>query len=448
MLLKVSGVVTTSIVNVCVENKHALLCMVLISFFYRFTCFFVGILYWSINHRQSTTEHSMLLKVSEVVTTSIVNVCVENKHALLCMVLISFFYRFTCFFVGILYWSINHRQSTTEHSMLLKVSEVVTTSIVNVCVENKHALLCMVLISFFYRFTCFFVGILYWSINHRQSTTEHSMLLKVSEVVTTSIVNVCVENKHALLCMVLISFFYRFTCFFVGILYWSINHRQSTTEHSMLLKVSEVVTTSIVNVCVENKHALLCMVLISFFYRFTCFFVGNLNWSINHRQLTTKHSMLLKVSGVVTTSIVNVCVENKHALLCKVVISYFYRFTCFFVGNLNWSINHRQLTTKHSMLLKVSGVVTTGIVNVCVENKYALLCMVLISFFYRFTCFFVGNLNCSINHRQLTTKHSMLLKVLGVVTTGIVNVCVENKYALLCMVLISFFYRFTCYFRR
>src|SRR5437763_12670385 len=100
------------------------------------------------------------------------------------------------------------------------------------------------------------------------------------------------------------------------------------------------------------------------------------------------------------------------------------------------------------MLLKVSGVVTTSIVNVCVENKHALLCMVLISFFYRFTCFFVGNLNCSINRRQLTTKHSMLLKVSGVVTTSIVNVCVENKHALLCMVLISFFYRFTCYFLR
>jgi len=114
----------------------------------------------------------------------------------------------------------------------------------------------------------------------------------------------------------------------------------------MLLKVSEMVTASIVNVCVENKHALLCMVLISFSYRFTCFFVGNLNCSINHRQLTTKHSMLLKVSEVVTTSIVNVCVENKHALLCMVLISFFYRFTCFFVGNLNCSINHRQSTTK------------------------------------------------------------------------------------------------------
>src|SRR5438132_891294 len=166
----------------------------------------------------------------------------------------------------------------------------------------------------------------------------------------------------------------------------------------MLLKVSEIVTASIVNVCVENKLALLCMVLISFSYRFTCFFVGNLNCSINHRRLTTKHSMLLKVSEVVTTSIVNVCVENKDVLLCMVLISFFYRFTCFFVGNLNCSINNLKLTNKHSMLLKVSEVVTTSIVNVYVENKHVLLCMVLISFFYRFTCFFVGNLNCSINH--------------------------------------------------
>src|SRR4051794_7818682 len=120
----------------------------------------------------------------------------------------------------------------------------------------------------------------------------------------------------------------------------------------------------------------------------------------------------------------------------------------FFRGNLNCSINHRQSITKHSMLLKVSGVVTTSIANVCVENKYALLCMVLISFFYRFTCFFVGNLNCSINHRQSITKHSILLKVSGVATTSIFNVCVENKHALLCMVLISFFYRFTCFLRR
>src|SRR5436190_1385005 len=108
-----------------------------------------------------------------------------------------------------------------------------------------------------------------------------------------------------------------------------------------------------------------------------------------------------------------------------VLISFFFLFTCFFVGNLNCSINHRQLTTKHSMLLKVSEVVTTVIVNVGVENKHALLCIVLISF-YHLHVSFVGNLNCSINHRQSTTKHSMLLKVLEVVTTSIVNMCVEN----------------------